>query len=407
MGSEGGFPSHLWSNRARRNQSSQTRQLATEAIRVRSGRGGGSHSSSSEGDVVEAQRKPQDAPENMLKMLAVPWINVTFCVVGIVGSLMVYGFLQEKVMTRPYGVEEEKFTYSMFIVLNNRLISCAVAVFALWLKSSPVAPVAPVYKYFGVSLSNVIATFCQYEALKYVSFPLQTLAKCAKMIPVMIWGYFIMKRRYNAKDYLVALLVTGGCTAFLLYGDVGPSHGSKSKSNTTVYGMLLMLGYLGFDGFTSTFQDKLFSGYQMETYNQMLYVTASSTLISTISLLSSGQVGPAIAFVMRHPDCMMNILTLSAASTMGQLFILYTIKEYGALLFATIMTTRQFLSILLSCIVFAHPLTWQQWVGTGVVFSALYYKTLSKKKTPEKPVQETATASTSSAEQEKNPLLPQ
>ena len=104
---------------------------------------------------------------------------------------------------------------------------------------------------------------------------------------------------------------------------------------------------------------------------------------------------------------MMNILTLSAASTMGQLFILYTIKEYGALLFATIMTTRQFLSILLSCIVFAHPLTWQQWVGTGVVFSALYYKTLSKKKSPEKPVQETAMASTNSAEQEKNPLLPQ
>lgn len=27
----------------------------------------------------------------------------------------------------------------------------------------------------------------QYEALKHVSFPLQTLGKCAKMIPVMVW----------------------------------------------------------------------------------------------------------------------------------------------------------------------------------------------------------------------------
>ena len=42
---------------------------------------------------------------------------------------------------------------------------------------------------------------------------------------------------------------------------------------------------------------------------------------------------------------------------MGQLFILFTIREFGSLVFATIMTSRQFLSILLSCIIFMHPLT--------------------------------------------------
>jgi len=31
-----------------------------------------------------------------------------------------------------------------------------------------------------------MATTCQYEALRYVSFPTQTLAKTAKMIPVMV-----------------------------------------------------------------------------------------------------------------------------------------------------------------------------------------------------------------------------
>jgi hypothetical protein len=45
-------------------------------------------------------------------------------------------------------------------------------------------------------------------------------------------------------------------------------------------GLLLMLGYLGADGFTSTFQDKLFRGYQMSAFNQMLYVNAFSSLIS-------------------------------------------------------------------------------------------------------------------------------
>lgn len=63
----------------------------------------------------------------------------------------------------------------------------------------------------------------------------------------------------------------------------------------------------------------------------------------------------------------------------GQLFIYHTIKAYGALLFATVMTTRQFLSILLSCILFVHPLSGLQWVGTIMVFGTLYYKAFGKK----------------------------
>ena len=63
----------------------------------------------------------------------------------------------------------------------------------------------------------------------------------------------------------------------------------------------------------------------------------------------------------------------------GQLFIYHTIKAYGALLFATVMTTRQFLSILLSCLLFVHPLTAYQWLGTVIVFGTLYYKAFGKK----------------------------
>jgi adenosine 3'-phospho 5'-phosphosulfate transporter B2 len=68
-----------------------------------------------------------------------------------------------------------------------------------------------------------------------------------------------------------------------------------------MYGIALMLGYLGFDGFTSTFQDKLFKGYQMETYNQMLWVNFSSAIISSFWLLSDASMGKAIEFIQVHP----------------------------------------------------------------------------------------------------------
>lgn len=60
-------------------------------------------------------------------------------------------------------------------------------------------PVAPPYAYAAVSLSNVVATTCQYEALKHLYFPLQTIAKCGKMLPVMLWGTLILSKTYTLK----------------------------------------------------------------------------------------------------------------------------------------------------------------------------------------------------------------
>lgn len=81
---------------------------------------------------------------------------------------------------------------------------------------------------------------------------------------------------------------------------------------------------------------------------------------------------------------MWNIIVLSIAATIAQLFISHTIKTFGALLFATVMTTRQFLSILLSCFLFLHPLSLGQMAATVIVFGTLYYKNLSAQKKPAK-----------------------
>ena len=43
-------------------------------------------------------------------------------------------------------------------------------------------PVTVRARYAAVSISNVAATTCQYEALKFVSFPVQMLGKSSKMV---------------------------------------------------------------------------------------------------------------------------------------------------------------------------------------------------------------------------------
>ncbi|KAJ8769029.1 hypothetical protein K2173_024025 [Erythroxylum novogranatense] len=181
-----------------------------------------------------------------------------FALVGIMSTLVIYGVLQEKIMRVPYGANKEYFKFSLFLVFCNRITTYVVSAVVLVARKKALDPVAPVYKYCLILVSNILTTTCQYEALKYVSFPVQTLAKCAKMIPVMIWGTVIMQKKYKGMNYLKAFLVTLGCSIFILFSagiDVSPY--SRGRENT-IWGVSLMLGYLRFDGFTSTFQDKLF-----------------------------------------------------------------------------------------------------------------------------------------------------
>ena len=271
--------------------------------------------------------------------------------------------------------------------MHTQVFTCLCAACMCKLSGHPLAPACPAHKYGSVSLSNVVATTCQYEALKFVSFPVQTLAKCAKMMPVLFWGTIMSGKRYKVADYAAAVVVTLSCTLFLLES-AGDDSGTETRrdvgdlgsTGSTVYGMGLMVCYLSFDGFTSTFQDKLFAGYEdMSTMNQVMWVTTFSTGVTLLSLVSSGQIWPAAGMLARHPALAWHVLLLSLAASAGQFFITATIKNYGALPFATVMTTRQLVSILLSCSMYGPPLTVAQWCALAVTFVALYARAWSKR----------------------------
>ncbi|MEW5319087.1 MAG: hypothetical protein WDW38_010258 [Sanguina aurantia] len=98
---------------------------------------------------------------------------------------------------------------------------------------------------------------------------------------------------------------------------------------------------------------------------QVLYTTAFSTALSFVASLATQQLQPSILFLIRNPDALVWIAALSLSSAAVQLLISYTIKRYGALVFAIIMTTRQFFSILLSSLVFRTSLSLGQCCGLG------------------------------------------
>ncbi|XP_059475413.1 adenosine 3'-phospho 5'-phosphosulfate transporter 1 [Neocloeon triangulifer] len=302
--------------------------------------------------------------------------KLLFCVLGLLSSYLTWGFLQEKVMTREYvsaNGDVAKFKDSQFLVFVNRILAFCLAGIYLTVKPDGSNRSLPMYKYMLCSLSNILSSFCQYEALKYVTFPLQVLAKSCKVIPVMIMGKCVSSKKYENYEYITAVMISLGMAAFLL-GQESTSAKGKTVVETTLPGILLLISYLTCDSFTSNWQGKLFSQYKVSSVQMMLGVNLFSCLLTTTSLLEQGAFPAAAAFMTKFPAFVTDCVVLSICSAIGQLFIFYTISQFGAVTFTIIMTIRQGLAILLSCIFYGHDVSVIGFLGIIFVFLAVFLR---------------------------------
>ncbi|KAL8610954.1 hypothetical protein ACOMHN_042570 [Nucella lapillus] len=317
---------------------------------------------------LSAEKKMEAQP--LFKRAAI--LTVSF--LGLQASYLTWGVLQERIMTHEYGRTStspgEYFKNSQFLVFVNRILAFVIALLVIVFQHQPKHS-APLYKYSFSSFSNIMSSWFQYEALKFVSFPTQVLAKASKVIPVMLMGKIVSKRTYEFYEYLTAVMISLGVSMFLLTSQDATKQGDTV---TTTSGLCLLVGYMMFDSFTSNWQGELFSQYKMSSIQMMAGVNLFSCLLTSVSLVEQGGFFESSSFMLRHPDFVIHSVVLSVCSATGQLFIFYTIARFGAVSFIIIMTMRQGFAILLSCIIYGHPVTIVGFLGIMVVFGALFIR---------------------------------
>ena len=135
-------------------------------------------------DVLEFEQE-NTSKAQVLKRLAlcVLMLNVTF---------VTWGVLQERMLTRRYPrYTGEFFIYSYALVFTNRFWTLIMSgMLMLYLRPTRSSSTV-IYEYSFPSISNMLSSWCQYEALRYVSFPAVTLFKSFKLMPVMLMGKFL------------------------------------------------------------------------------------------------------------------------------------------------------------------------------------------------------------------------
>lgn len=86
-----------------------------------------------------------------------------------------------------------------------------------------------------------------------------------------------------------------------------------------------------------------------------IYVNGFAALIAVFGTLASyTTLGPSLSLMAQSPALVFDILILSATSAIGLIVLLNTIAAFGALTSSTIMTCRQFFSILLNAGIFGN-----------------------------------------------------
>merc|ERR1719446_398719 len=89
---------------------------------------------------------------------------------------------------------------------------------------------------------QVTAKYCTTASMiAGVSFPVATLAKSSKMVPVMIGQLLLGKASYSTREYIHVLLIVGGTAGVSMSG-------KSKKGESSSLGLLFLCAALGCDG---------------------------------------------------------------------------------------------------------------------------------------------------------------
>lgn len=328
-------------------------------------------------------------------------VQLLICALGIYACYLRYGVLQERIYKAEHG-DGEKYQYSLFLVFVQTLTNAAVALLVmqtgLFSSSSSSASSSPgdknydpkhkpsswstpfgvpIVDYAFVSLAYLLAMVFSFTALNHMSYPMQALGKSCKMVPVMLMGIVIRRKRYTPRDFMCVLLITLGVILFSYKSKKG---GSDSAQSSSWLGVVLLVASLFMDGVTGPLQERLVARFSPSTHQLMFWQNFTAAAWLAVALAISGEGLQAIAFITRFPDTLRDIFAFSFVSALGQNFIFYTVRNFNALVVTTITTTRKMFTILLSIFIYRHPVKPLQWLGLGLVFAAITWEAAAKQR---------------------------
>lgn len=202
-----------------------------------------------------------------------------------------------------------------------------------------------------------------------ISFPIVTLAKSGKMVPVMIGSLLLGGAKYSLREYAAVLAIIIG-TAIVSLGKM------KSGPSSSTLGLAFIVLSLVCDGITGGLQKRLKAktsekGVSLKPYDMMFWTNLYMGLTAVVIAFSTQEFLPGLDFCLKNPIILNKILKFAVCSAIGQSFIFFTISNFDPLVCTTVTTTRKVFSVLLSIFLKGHKVNSQGWFGIALASAGI------------------------------------
>eukprot|EP00559_Dactyliosolen_fragilissimus_P005230 CAMPEP_0184860668 /NCGR_PEP_ID=MMETSP0580-20130426/5521_1 /TAXON_ID=1118495 /ORGANISM="Dactyliosolen fragilissimus" /LENGTH=515 /DNA_ID=CAMNT_0027357875 /DNA_START=246 /DNA_END=1793 /DNA_ORIENTATION=- len=201
-----------------------------------------------------------------------------------------------------------------------------------------------------------------------LSYPVATLAKSAKMAPVMMGQLFIGGSRFQKREYLqVGAIIAGTACLSMSRNQLTKMHANNNSINdnhltsiankfndaSSPIGFFFIIFSLVMDGITGGIQKKLKNkmqsiGHPIKPYDFMFYTSLYMMITASCISLMTGDMFQGIQFCKENPRVLSLILNFCFCSAIGQSFIYHTLAHFDPLVCSTVTTTRKVFSVLVS-----------------------------------------------------------
>jgi adenosine 3'-phospho 5'-phosphosulfate transporter B3 len=169
-----------------------------------------------------------------------------------------------------------------------------------------------------VGLSNASCDFLTY--------PTQVLFKSSKILPVMLMGTVILRKRYKLMEYICVLMITAGL--FFLNSSSKSNHHANGNETDTTLGFILISAALMCDALIGNVQEKVFKQYNPSTSENLIYTKFYGMVLAFVVCLLQGQL-MQIFVIIQRPKVMLFLLLFCLSGIVGENFIMLTVKHFG------------------------------------------------------------------------------
>eukprot|EP00741_Cyanophora_paradoxa_P019084 tig00021119_g18426.t1 len=284
----------------------------------------------------------------------------------------VFAVYQLHALAQEFLFRSEQWTYSWFVTFFAFAVGFCISSFERMRAGDSVKSfTAPVLWFVVIGALLLTSMGFSNLALTYVNLPTQVVFKSAKVIPVMIAGYFVLGKTYSWLEYVSAILFFCGLSMFTL-GDV------TVTPNFNWLGVLSLLFALCADAFIGNAQEKLLRLHRVPLTELVQGSYLFGMLLCLGLCVVNGELLGALRACSANPQ-IWGLLTLAAlAGYLGTYFVLMLVNGFGAVTAVVVTSCRKLITIMLSFVLFPKPFTWLYLWGTLVLFAGVLVNTYAK-----------------------------